>query len=115
MLTSGGSCVDPHTTRPPGAAYRTPVALEDTMTIHDTEKTKQAARERLRLALASQAWQWLMDEDEELAGSVADCVTAGYAPGDVYRMIVNDAGLNRDGLAKRAELAAVHLAREGAS
>lgn len=84
------------------------------MTIHDTDKVKAQARDGLRLALARESWEWLQNEDGELAARVEACVDAGWNDAEIYRLVLGTAGVNREGLAKRCQLAAWWLQEGGA-
>lgn len=66
---------------------------------------------KLGAAFDRQSWQWVQDEDEDIAAALADEVNSGATPEDVRRFIVAHIGSDRTGMAMRCMSAARHLER----
>ncbi len=63
-------------------------------------------------ALAARAWEWLQDEEPQIAEALAAEVKAGRTPEQIRRHILRQAGSHRFALAVSCELSAGHLIRE---
>jgi hypothetical protein len=64
---------------------------------------------KLGAALDKECWEWLQNNNEDIALGVAAEVEAGASPDAIRRFVLNHAGADRTGLAARCMSAARFL------
>lgn len=65
----------------------------------------------LQEAIFEEAWEWLNDNLPPMARSVKRVVERGASPDEIRRLIIEEGGESRIGLATRCENAAKYLIR----
>lgn len=66
---------------------------------------------KLGAAFDRQSWEYIQDNDEEIAAALAAEVADGATPEVIRRFILANVGGDRTGIAARCESAARHLER----
>lgn len=66
---------------------------------------------KLGAAFDKQSYEWLVDENEDIAAALAEEVSSGATPEDVRRFVMTHIGSDRTGMAMRCMSAARFLER----
>lgn len=67
------------------------------------------AYELLDKATAAEAWEWLQENNHDIAAGVQQAVKAGAKPHEIFVRTLDRLGVHRRALAVRIKLAAEHL------